>query len=234
MNTSHKKHIEHAFDKGAATYDQATPIQKQVADKLCHFLPKETIQTILEVGCGSGTLTQKLKKHYPNAAITALDLSQKMIDISQQEINDVTFIKADGESYEPNQTFDLIISTIQWFDAPIYALDRWIGSLNPQGRILYSVPGPHHFEEWAKHCRRHKLPNGLHPCPSYPGLMAEKYFLQNYESGFEFLRTLKESGAHKPRKGYIALNAAQLRKLCTSFSGALRWHILFGQLQRPS
>lgn len=48
-------------------------------------LAKDTTANILEVGCGTGYNTNLLAKHYPKAQITALDVSEEMIEKASEK-----------------------------------------------------------------------------------------------------------------------------------------------------
>lgn len=75
------------------------------------FNPKE----ILELGCGTGNLTQLIILRYPNAKITAIDISEEIINECKSRIafQNIEFIKSDFKELElPQNTFDLIVSSI--------------------------------------------------------------------------------------------------------------------------
>jgi len=80
-----KKQIERSFSQKAITYDRDAALQKKSAKKLAHFLPKEEPKNILEIGCGTGFLTQEIQKKYPNANILGIDISKDMIDACRQK-----------------------------------------------------------------------------------------------------------------------------------------------------
>lgn len=74
---------------------------------------------ILDVGTGSGCLAIALKRLYPHAHVTALDISQEALDIALQNAKlnnlDVNFIHSDILNIEPhcewaNMKYDVIVS----------------------------------------------------------------------------------------------------------------------------
>lgn len=97
--------IKRSFDAAAGSYDQRDGVQPEVVRRLAELLPeslgtieceREHEQTlrkdgrparILEVGCGTGTLTQVLRTRYPQAHLTALDLAPAMIAAAQRRLN---------------------------------------------------------------------------------------------------------------------------------------------------
>ena len=70
---------------------------------------------ILEIGSGPGALAEVLKKHYPKAAITAIDRDSSFIEFAKNNISGINFINCDASELPfPSQTFDVAISyTVQ-------------------------------------------------------------------------------------------------------------------------
>lgn len=69
---------------------------------------------ILDIGSGSGCIAISLAKHYPNAKVTALDVSKDAIELSKMNAkeNDVNleFINADILNYKSDKKYDIIVS----------------------------------------------------------------------------------------------------------------------------
>ena len=74
-NTKNK--IICSFDKKASSYDKYSLVQDEVARRLCDRLSNITIKpmNILDIGCGTGYLSDLLFKLYPHANIKCLDIS---------------------------------------------------------------------------------------------------------------------------------------------------------------
>lgn len=70
---------------------------------------------ILELGCGWGSLTMWMGKHYPNAKITAVSNSRtqkEYIDATAKSrgINNITIITADMNQFSTEKKFDRVVS----------------------------------------------------------------------------------------------------------------------------
>lgn len=69
---------------------------------------------VLDIGTGSGVIPIILKKHFPKATITSLDISEKAIEIAQKnaEIHqtEIDFWECDYLNTELNEKWDIIIS----------------------------------------------------------------------------------------------------------------------------
>jgi len=75
------------------------------------FQPKE----ILELGCGTGNLTQLIILKYPNAKVTAIDISEECINECKSRIpsQNIEYLKSDfKELHLPKNKFDLVVSSI--------------------------------------------------------------------------------------------------------------------------
>ncbi len=69
---------------------------------------------ILDIGTGSGIIPIILKKHFPEAEISSIDISDKAIETAKKNAEfhqtDINFIHADYLNFDLNGTFDIIIS----------------------------------------------------------------------------------------------------------------------------
>lgn len=66
---------------------------------------------ILEIGCGPGALAGALRRWYPNAEITGMDLDTAFIRFARENEGGVTFMEGDATNLPfENETFDVTIS----------------------------------------------------------------------------------------------------------------------------
>jgi len=77
--------IEKNFSKYAHQYDKNAQLQKFMAEKLASFLPKDTPEKILEIGCGTGLFTKYLLAK-PVKKIFLNDISPEMIKCMKLKI----------------------------------------------------------------------------------------------------------------------------------------------------
>ena len=130
------------FDTAAATYNNYATIQTQSANKLIATLPAIQPSTILDIGCGTGILTQKLSTKFPAAAIEAIDQSPAMIQqLREQNMPNVYVICSDFIQY-PTEQYDLITSNaaLHWMDTN-QSLSKIATQLNPTGQCYMAIFG---------------------------------------------------------------------------------------------
>ncbi|MBR0212488.1 MAG: methyltransferase [Alphaproteobacteria bacterium] len=86
---------------------------------LAAFAPKG-IQTVLDVGIGTGGVSLCLLSHFPNLEITGLDISQEMLDECEKNtaLNNQTIklLNVDISKWSTTDRFDLVITNPPYFN----------------------------------------------------------------------------------------------------------------------
>lgn len=146
-----KDKVKRRFSKNAKTYDKYANVQKLMGNKLIDIIDNRTYSSILEIGSGTGYVTELLRKKYPKAKITAMDIAEGMIEHTSKRMSDsnINFICGDFETTDIDGTFDLIISnaTIQWFNNHKDSINKMKSLLNDGGNICISTFGSRTFTE---------------------------------------------------------------------------------------
>lgn len=239
MILSRKQKIGHSFGKKLASYNKHASLQRKCAQKLCSFLPDSAPRKILEIGCGTGFLTEELQNKYPQAAILGIDISKEMVASCSQKFvgyQNLSFDRQDGENFISTEKFDLIVSnlTVQWFDNPQTGLQKLCQNLTDKGKLFFSTIGQKSFQEWKTTLNDLNLPSGILSPDNYAGVFEQEERIIQYKNAIDFLQNLKKIGAHYPREGYKPLSQSELQKACKSFDiahhGNITWHIVYGCL----
>ncbi|MFC1566515.1 malonyl-ACP O-methyltransferase BioC [bacterium] len=144
--------IKNNFSKSANNYDKFSFMQDFAGNKLIHMLKgtdPSNIRSILDIGCGTGTYTIKLKQMFPNTLVTGIDFSDRMIKAAKLKFKDIDFIVQDGESPKFMQKFDIITSnaTMQWFNNLENSISTLSELLTENGFLVFSIFGPKTYEE---------------------------------------------------------------------------------------
>lgn len=83
-------------------------------EKIAKFQNQTSKLKILDIGTGSGIIPIVLKKHFPNAEISAIDYSEKAIAVAQGNTElhktEITFIHQNYLEEQLTQLYDIIIS----------------------------------------------------------------------------------------------------------------------------
>lgn len=88
MQNFSRQHIKQHFNHAAPSYDEAAILQKTVAERIDERLELTMVkpQTILDLGAGTGLLTEKVIQRYPQAQLFAVDLSASMLNIASAKL----------------------------------------------------------------------------------------------------------------------------------------------------
>lgn len=188
------------------SYEAAAVIAHEAGDSLLSRLDWMTItpSVILDVGCGAGLLSQKLKTHYPNATVISIDQSENMLRYAQQK-NSVNALCAEAETLPfLNNSVDILIANflLPWHANPKALFAEWQRVLRPNGLLLFSGLGPDTLQEYhaifadylPQLIDMHDIGDELVQAGfSDPVLEVEHYTL-TYRDQVTLLRELQESG----------------------------------------
>ncbi len=108
---------------------------------------KEKINTILDLGTGSGCIALALAHAFPRAHVTASDINPRALELAEQNarkngINNICFIESDLFQNIPPQRFDLIVSNPPYI-APAYkeTLSRSVINWEDHGALFAADHG---------------------------------------------------------------------------------------------
>jgi len=221
-----KQGIRRNFARRVASYDRHAAPQRFMARRLLAVLATAAPAPgrILEIGCGTGYLTARLRYAHPGAKLTALDLDAALVAAARRRLGpeaDVAWLVADGETLGRG-SFDLIIANaaFQWLTRPGAALRAYFHSLKPGGVLAFSSLGPQTFRELGTALKQAAAQLQTRAVPQIPAqdflprkawakLLKEAGFspvhLETetvtvaYPSVWQFLKTLQATGATNPQ-----------------------------------
>lgn len=137
-----KKYIANSFSKAVSEYDAWACIQSACADQLMSRISAHAFNAVLDVGCGTGSLIERIIAKNKNAHIHGIDIAPGMVDCCQQKWPQLHFNVCDAASFNTQERFDTIISnfSIHWIDKVEEAVQRYFSFLEVQGIMALSVP----------------------------------------------------------------------------------------------
>jgi malonyl-CoA O-methyltransferase len=155
-----KLQVQENFGKYAVSYDRYAVIQKEMAGELLEVIGRtgRYFGNILEIGCGTGFLTELLAVKYPKAQITATDIAPEMITVAREKLvnfPNIKYFPADGENLSSQEyirnrrQFDLIVSNavFQWFSDYQGTFSQFHSYLEYNGYLIFSTLGSGTFKE---------------------------------------------------------------------------------------
>ena len=115
--------IQRRFNESAKTYDLFSSLHRKIADKLFDQVtkgPKPSV--LLDVGCGTGYLTAKLKRYFPQSKMVGLDFAPEMLEVALHKHNGIDWVLADGHHLPfSDGSFDILVSNLAY---------QWAGDLS--------------------------------------------------------------------------------------------------------
>ena len=142
--------IKKRFSRKLKSYNDNARIQKQMAENLIKLLDSFNFSSVLEIGCGTGLLTNIVNEKFKYKNYTAIDIVPECKSYIETVNPKIEFISSDVETYiENSQTYDLIISnaSLQWVENLPDFIEKLISKLNPNGVLLFSTFGKENFRE---------------------------------------------------------------------------------------
>jgi malonyl-ACP O-methyltransferase BioC len=148
---TNNKHIKKQFEKSMNVYNKNASVQNMMGDKLLIELSKisNSFENILELGCGTGLLTQKITQNIEFKTYFANDLVEKSKSYVQKIIPNVRFLGGNALKIKPTKKIDLMISNavFQWFNNLDKAIEILNLSLAKNGILAFTTFSPKNFKE---------------------------------------------------------------------------------------
>ena len=103
-------------------------------------------ERILDVGCGTGELTNELSKSGAN--IIGIDASEAMVNKAKAQFPNIEFFVKDATDFSFAEPFDAAFSnaTLHWINNQLSALQCVYNSLKEGGRFVFEMGGKHNIE----------------------------------------------------------------------------------------
>jgi tRNA (cmo5U34)-methyltransferase len=117
MAESPQEFFEQISDRYTAAIDRCVPRYREMLWAILHYLPTGWTPTrILELGCGSGNLSEVVCRRFPNASLQLVDFSGKLLDQCKKRLQGfgkIVYREEDFRSLEFDPgSFDLVVSSI--------------------------------------------------------------------------------------------------------------------------
>jgi trans-aconitate 2-methyltransferase len=120
--------------------ERARPFAELVAR-----IDAEAPSSVVDLGCGEGSLTASLAQRWPGARVTGIDSSPEMLAAAAAVAvpGRVEFALGDVEEWSPVEPPDVVVTNavLHWVRGHDRLLTRWAGWLRPGGWLAVQVPG---------------------------------------------------------------------------------------------
>lgn len=144
-----KNQIAQQFSRAAATYDSASQLQVEMADRLLQKIPSADGDHWVDLGCGTGYALEQMARLAPRK-LTGIDIAPRMIEVAQTRIPTAEFVCGDLENTTlPGGCAEIVFSNaaLQWCNSRS-ALREIKRIARPGGIVLVSTFGPATLNQW--------------------------------------------------------------------------------------
>ncbi|AIK96826.1 methyltransferase domain-containing protein [Candidatus Odyssella acanthamoebae] len=193
--------IRHNFSRAASTYNEFGRTQHEIATDFARNLSQlKPPSSILEIGCGTGFLSNYLSDYA--CPLILSDLAADMV--AKLNMSAGLPVVFDGEHFPFKASFDWIVSSLafQWFQHP----EKTLPMLKEQCKTLaFTTLGNNNFHEWKKFCTLNNIEDRTRPMLSAADLktilgpdihIEETYYPEYHPDWLSFWNGIYKIGAH--------------------------------------
>lgn len=112
-----KKHFEEEAREFDKIILRLIPYYSEMIDGMVSAIPfsRSNAINVIDLGCGTGTISKRIKEVFPKATIICLDLAKNMIEMSKLKLSDYSDVRyqiGDFSDYEFDDTYDAVVSSL--------------------------------------------------------------------------------------------------------------------------
>ncbi len=140
--------VRATFNKASSKYDESAFLQNEISARLAEKLNVFSInpETIIDLGSGTGFLSEKTVQAFPNATLVCIDFAQQSL------LSNIHNLKVCANAYQlpfADNSIDFIVSNLmmQWCPELKTLLNECFRVLKPEGLFLFSTFGPDTLKE---------------------------------------------------------------------------------------
>lgn len=141
-------------DWDARTYHRVSAPHQDWAEVLLDRLALHGDETVLDAGCGSGRVTEKLLARLPRGRVIAVDGAPSMVDEARRVLGDrATVLQSDLLRLELDEPVDAVFSSavFHWIDDHDALFARLHAALKPGGRLVAQCGGEGNIARFVAH-----------------------------------------------------------------------------------
>ena len=156
-NEEFEKKISRSFDRGSKFYEFNSDIQKNICLELINFYKNLKInrdrmkfENALDIGCGSGFMTNQINRLENFSKIHLIDISKKMISKAKQNLSNekFSFEVADFDNFKCYGIYDLVFSnmSLHWSGNFTKLFFNLLNQIPCGGSFIFSIPNSIKFD----------------------------------------------------------------------------------------
>lgn len=226
--TAQKSNIARRFSSAASSYDAHAAVHVEIAKDLLSRLSISNPKNVLDIGAGTGVLTQQIHQQFPSATISAQDLCEDLLKVNQAVNENLEVHCGDFCDMDLLQSYDLIVSSaaLHWMRDSELAASKIRKALRPEGQIALAIMTSNTFPELSEARNqtsgkegRTQLKDVNFWCEVFPECKSEvKSYRSKFNSAESFLRVLHDMGVTASNAEAPSLTKGELENLCAHYN----------------
>lgn len=165
---------------------------------LVGHIPLARPKIVVDIGCGTGNLTARLVKRWPNADVSGFDASSEMIARATGDHPGIRFSIDDIATWEPREPVDVLYSnaTLHWLDEHQTLFPRLMSYVAPGGVLAIQMP-----DNWG--APTHRIPADILDGGVWPDAARSALLRDRLATPAEYLRWLTPAEVDMWRTTYF-------------------------------
>jgi trans-aconitate methyltransferase len=200
----------------ATLYDNKHSFVAKYGEDVLGWLAPQKNEHILDVGCGTGTLTEKIAE--AGAIVTGIDASPEMIAKAKQSYNNIEFFVKDASNFSFDKRFDAVFSnaTFHWIKNQQQLVQNIYDVLKPGGRLVYEMGAKHNIKSIHNAVKK---------------VLIDEGFEQNTKIEVNYFSSAAEQATMLEKAGFTISNIIQFERPTelVGEDGMKNWIVQFGQ-----
>jgi len=133
------------FSAAASTYDRHASAQRAAADEVVKLLAEiPPPGHVLEIGCGTGILTERITVAFPSARICAQDTATAMLEQARSRVGEsdrLDWTSSEIDTIDTSDPFDLVVSssTLHWMLPLSRTFQEIAALLSEKGHLVFTI-----------------------------------------------------------------------------------------------
>ena len=129
------------FEWNPELYDNKHDFVHKYGGEVVTLLTPEQHETILDLGCGTGDLTEKISRSCKE--VIGIDNSLEMIEAARGKYQGIPFLHTDAKDLDLGIAFDAVFSSsvLHWITEPEIVIKNINRHLKPGGRFVAEFGG---------------------------------------------------------------------------------------------
>ena len=145
MNDGGMNSVGGRFSAAAATYDDAADVQFAVAERVDGLLADDLVpERVLDVGSGTGLLTEMVSERFPDAHIDSIDIAADLVEMARLRFEDNELVDCtvgDVMGMTGVTRYPLIVSSssLHWIQPLPELFEKLADMLLPGGSLAFGM-----------------------------------------------------------------------------------------------